>query len=718
MTARVRRPALGLAVVLAIAMAGPAALTAPASAVAASTDLTLVTDAVYTVDPEAGRIAVAVSIDAANHTRETRTRRFYFDHAFLAVQPGATDLRLAGPGKARARVARRSAKATLLRLDFGTRIYSGKHAAFRLTFNLPGTGPAASPQVRVGAGLVTIPVWAFASDGAKGSSVTVRFPDGWDVTVESGELRRRPAAAGSGTVLTSGPLDRPLSFFAFVVGQRPAEHAERTVTLPVGDAQMELVLRGWVDDPAWMDRVEALYGRALPVLHEDIGLPWPIERLTVVETVSRDQDAYASLFDPAEARVDIAYWADHGVIVHQVAHGWFNGSLLGERWANEGFATYYALHAAQALDEAIEAPVMTEEARAARVPLNAWPGSTGERTATDAYGYAAAAQLAEELARRLGSQGLRETWADAAGRIGAYQPGRQPGEPTAGRQTLVTAAAAMVRPGGAATDVATAAAGTAEPELVAGPPDWRGLLDLLEEHSGQDLTPLWRDLVVTPEQAPLLEARSEARAAYTRLVALAGDWTLPRTIRDALRAWDFDAAKARMADARTVLASRNALAEIAAHEGIPLSDTMQTLFEAGDLAGASERAAAIRNAILAIGLTERSRSTADDPFTSLGMLGEHPERDLVRARAALSEGDLEGALAAADRAYRAWTVAGEEGRRRAMFGLAALATLLMLVFATASAVRRMRRGTAAVAGGAVHAGAERRFPSDDRTARG
>lgn len=662
----VRARRLVLPAVLALLVLATAGALAPGPVAAASGDLTLVTDAVYTVQPQHGRVAVAVSIEAANHTRESRTRRFYFDHAFLAVQPGATDVRLSGPGKARARVARRTRESTLLRLDFGTRLYSGKRSTFRLTFTLPGTGRDASPQVRVGSGLVTLPVWAYASNGAKGSTVTVRVPSGWDVLVESGDLRRRSGTSGSGTVLTSGPLDRPLAFFAFVTAQRPAVLTDRPVRLDAGGQPVDLVLQGWADDPGWSKRVEALYRRALPVLRSDIGLPWPMERLTVAETASRDPEASAAMFDPAEGRVEIAYWAGPDVVIHQVAHGWFNGSLLGERWANEGFATWYGLRAATRLDEEVEPPELTRQAKAARLPLNAWGGSTGVRTPADAYAYAASTRLAGELAERVGEAVLRQVWADAAGRIGAYQPAA----------TGTSPSAAAVVP---------------EPERVDAVPDWRSLLDLLEARSGEDLAPLWREVVVTPEQAPLLDARAEARRSYARTLALAGDWSLPRSIRDALRAWDFPSAEAAMADARTVLASRNAVEELAGREGVQLADGMQARFEAGDLGGASAIAAAQRSAILAIARAEASRTSADDPLRRLGMLGEHPERDLVEARADLARGDLQGSMEAVDRALRAWTAAQDEGRRRALLGLAVAASLLLLAFAVGTTVRRLRR---------------------------
>ena len=51
----------------------------------------------------------------------------------------------------------------------------------------------------------------------------------------------------------------------------------------------------------------------------------------------------------------------------------------------------------------------------------------------------------------------------------------------------------------------------AEPERVLGPPDWRGLIDLLEEHTDQTYDDLWREWIIRPEDAPLLAERGEAR---------------------------------------------------------------------------------------------------------------------------------------------------------------------------------------------------------------
>jgi hypothetical protein len=259
-------------------------------------------------------------------------------------------------------------------------------------------------------------------------------------------------------------------------------------------------------------------------------------------------------------------------------------------------------------------------------------------------------------------------WADAAARTGAYQP--------------------------AAGDGVASAAVT--PEAVDGPPDWRGLLDLLEARTGQEFSDLWREWVVRPDEAALLDARADARLAYERTLALAGDWSLPRSIRDALRAWQFDTAEQLMADARTVLAQRGAVESMAADDGLALPADMQALFESGDLVQASGRAEAERNAMLAIAQAAAARSAETDPLTTIGMVGENPDVALTAAKASLATGDLEGTLGSADDAFRAWNGAWQEGRRRALLGLAVLATIVVLASAVAGRVRRDRRERAAM----------------------
>ena len=207
------------------------------------------------------------------------------------------------------------------------------------------------------------------------------------------------------------------------------------------------------------------------------------------------------------------------MVLHESAHAWFNGGLLADRWANEAFASYYGLEVADALKVKAAGEALTPALEAARIPLNAWGPVGREDAKTESYAYAASLVLARAIAERAGEDGLRAVWADASRHVGAYQP-------------PLPADAATSAVGG----------GGGEPETVAGAPDWRGLLDLLEAHSAASFADLWRTWVARDTDLALLDARAAARARYDEVVAAAGDWQLPRAVRDAMRAWQFDQA--------------------------------------------------------------------------------------------------------------------------------------------------------------------------------
>ncbi len=666
MTAFARRPAplvAALVIGLVLALLAPTAGLGPAPvALAADTDLTLVTDATYEVRPATRLVHVTARIVAKNHKAETKTKKFYFDGAYLAVLPGTSGYAIAGAKGVRVRVARRTATYTLLRIDFGSRLYGGSSATYTLTFDLKDSTSTADRQVRIGGSLASFPVWAFASDGATGSTVTVTFPAGYAVSVESGAFDRTETAANGGTRLATDPLAKPLSFFAYVVGEREATYVDSSLTVAAGDREIPLTMRAWDDDPAWAGRVGTLFLKGLPVLADQIGLPWPHSEPTIVqEAVSRTTGGYAGLYDPAESRIEVAYWADHLVVLHEAAHGWFNGTLLADRWANEGFASLYAERAAAALDETGSAPELTDEAKAARTPLNGWAQqATGDARATETYGYAASLILARAIAERAGDAALRQVWADAAAGYGAYQP------PDAGA--------------GPGPDM----------EAVSGPPDWRGLLDLLEARTSKDFTDLWRTWVVRGDETAMLDTRAAARAAYSRTLALANGWALPRPIRDALRAWQFDTAERLMADTRTVFAQRTAVEARAARNALTPPETMRRLFEDGSLTEASREAEAELNAMLTLEGAAAERQSDPDLLVRIGMLGADPDADLAAARAAFENGDLGATLTSASAAFTAWNGAWQEGRRRALLAIAALATVLVLASAIVGSIRRAR----------------------------
>ncbi len=651
---------------------------------AATPDLTLVADTRYVVQPDKARVHIVVDLTATNHKADSTTRRFYFESGYLAVLPGTTHFSVTAEGATPAvRVRSKTRTFTVLAISFGRKLYSGQSQRLRLQFDLPDPGGAASREVRIGPSLATFPVWAFASEATPGGSVTIVFPPGYAVHVESGDLPPPTTSTNGSIVYRTGTLARPLDFYAYLSADRPASLVTSTVRATVGSMPVELTLRRWVEDPAWAERTGDLFQRGLPVLGAAIGLPFPGgASLAVEESTSRTIGGYAGLFDPQARTVQVAYYADPFVVLHEAGHIWFNGSLLADRWANEAFASYYAAEAAETLGLTPAVTALTPELEAARIPLNAW-GSVGrEEQVVEDYGYAASYELARLIGERAGPGLLRAVWEAATRGEAAYQPV----DPTLPRE-----------------------------RTAGGPPDWRGLLDLLEERTGVAFADLWATWVVRPSESSLLGDRAATRELYQATIRAAGDWNLSPVIRQAMDAWQFDQAELLLRRAREVLDERTTLEESARAAGLALPAAVRQRFEGP--AGPDAALAELRSELVAVREIADSEGLLGRPigaFQSFGLIGRDPDGDVEAARAAFAGGDLETAVARAQAARSAWLGADDAGRWRVLWALVALALLGGAgAFVFVSVVRRHRRPTAV---GLAHADAGDRVGTDGRYA--
>jgi hypothetical protein len=627
---------------------------------AAAPDLTIVGDARYDVQPANHRIRITVDLVATNHLVDTATKRFYFDRAFLQVQPGTTNYRLtSSSGSPSVRVSRRLTGSTILQLTFGRRLFSGQTARFQLRFDLPDAGGAPARDVRVGTSLVTFPAWGFGTAETPAGTVSVTFPAGYTIDVFAGPFNAPTTATSGAVTYASGKLDDASRFSAFFVADRPATYVERSASTKVRGATVQFKVRSWSDDPAWGRRVTSLFERGLPVTAQLVGLPWSLPApLVVQEGVSRTTGGYAGLFDPTTGHIEVAYYAGSFVVLHEAAHSWFNGALLQDRWANEAFASYYAVQVARQLGEKVTAEPLTDELRKSRIALNDWGGVGTEQAAAEDYAYAASLTLANSIAQRAGPGGLKAVWVAAGKLQAAYQP----------------------------ADGQTTAA-SAERSLA--PPDWRALLDLLEDGTGKRFDDLWRTWVVRDDEKALLDARATARTAYAELVTEAGTWQLPGAIRAAMRAWRFDEARQLMAGAQSVLDRRAELDAAAADAGVRLPNRMEEAFETADgVSAANAEADAELVTLRAIATASTARPIDQSPLTQLGLLGQAPEQQLADARAAFERGDIEAAGRDAAAARSAWADASVAGMNRLL--AAAAAVLLVLLVLAVLAARRSR----------------------------
>ena len=653
------------------ALGGSLLPTVAPTARAAATDLTVTAQTRYDVQPQQARVHVTAAVTAVNHLHDTKTRLYYFDRAYLAVQSGAAGFKITGPGGPSVHVASHTADHILLRLDFGKRLPAGGTRTWTLTFDLIDKGGSPTRQLRVGASLVTFPAWAFASKGASGGSVTVSFPAGYNIDVQAAGLRAPTTDASGEIVYETGQLSQPLTFFAYFVADRPTDYAETTRSITVSGQPLALALRAWPDDAAWSKRIGDLLGKGLPALSEAIGLPWLNDGpLVVAEAISRSTAGYSGLYDPSSGRIEIAYYAGSFVALHEAAHAWFDGNLLADRWANEGFASWYAVRAGKAIGVKVAADPLTDKLTAVRIPLNSWGPVGSSDPLVEDYGYAASAELARLVAARAGDAALSEVWSAANHGVPAYQP-----------------------PGLDTNSVAGTTGAPLGAETGAAPPDWRGLLDLLEDKTGKSFDDLWRTWVVRPDESHLLDERAAARARYDEVVKRAGTWALPPVVRQAMRAWQFDTATQLLDAADKALDDRDAVMKAAIAAGLTVPRTLRAAFE-GE-AGFTATTAEADAEVATIGAYQTATATRPahlDPIEEIGLWDASPDADLERAKTAFADGKLRDSVEASSSARAAWVDAQDLGRKRIMSILAAaVAAILGLLFLLSSTRRWARR---------------------------
>ena len=470
--------------------------------------------------------------------------------------------------------------------------------------------------MRVGDSLVAFPVWAFASGATPGSTVRVVFPEGYTVNVAAGDMPAPTTAADGTVVLETGSLKTPLTFFAYLVADRAGDDDRpRGRRRRVGGSPVPLTISAWADDAAWGERVGDLAARALPVLSEQIGLGWPrTGGLDIHESVGRASGGYAGLFDPAAGRIDVAYDARDEVVLHEAAHAWFDGSLLADRWATEGFASYYARVVAPDLGVTTspdaEVDTIPADLEAARIPLNAW-GAAGQRAAADR-----GLRVRGVARTRPGDRGAGRRRRPEGGLGGCRVPDR--GVPAAGTGRLPAhPRPSTARPTGAACSTCSTSTRPRRSTTCGG----RG-------SRGRRTSPCsMRD---RPHASPL----------RTRSLASAGDWQLPRQVRDAMRAWRFDDAERLLTEAETILAQRTAIATDAAAAGLTApGHAPDRVRKPGRLRDRDRpRLDAEREAIPGYTTAVAARPTTTDLVSDIGLWGTSPEADLEAAETQFASG--------------------------------------------------------------------------------
>jgi len=631
-----------LAIVLAV-IAIPAG---PTDRVAAA-EYALVTSAAYDVRPGEGEIGVNVQITFTNTTPDPPGQFSVFDQIKLAVHDGATEVTATDGEGALDATVQVEGGVNVATIALRDDLRFDESVELDLAYTL---ADGTDPQVRVRPSVIVFPAWSFGT----ASEVSIAIPGGYDVRVDGDELTE-----GDGQ-LVSGPIANPAEWLALVTATQPAEYTSFDATVPLDGGTADLQVRAFVDDEAWGERTLTLIERALPLLEDEIGLPYPrVGGLVLIESVASDVSGFAETASGG-TEILVAFDQPPFTALHQVAHVWISPALIESRWIREGLASAIAERVASQLD--VQPPYDPVQEAAERVeaafPLDSWTASADP--AAEGYGHAASWAAISELSALVGADALRKVLVRVASSNGPYAETEVDADPPAD---------------GAPPQVALTT---------------RTFLDHLETVSAADLSEPFRDGILTEADSALLPARAEARSAFDELVADADGWGAPDPVRAAMTDWRFDEARAQMAEAIVWLGARDELLVEMEAAGLSAPDRLQQAYRSfGGGAEAQAELDAERAVVDAYAGTAADLNGARTFLERLGLIGgPDPSEELRLANGRFADGDLRGAIEAISEAGRILASAETGGLVRL------ISSALVVLFLAVLAVVLFRRRAA------------------------
>jgi hypothetical protein len=670
MSARSQRAGALLKPWLAFLVAALVIVAAAAPATAQLKGLDVVSEATFAPAPDEGLVRVSATFVITNEKPNAADRggtvRYYYDR-FPLVLPSSTTGVAAVVNGTTANVTvepyEDDPSAVIATVRLPRRIWLGESATINLSYVLEG-GPPRDPGVwvRVNSAYVAFPVWVCCDAGQ--ASLRIEMPGEFDVDF-SGSDGLVESSLEPGVWLVQD-IESPIDFFVMTFGRSDDGLVHETVMVGITEA----TLSAWPDDQEWLDFTRSQVVGGLPVLEELTGIPAGIPDLQLVETTTPYLYGYAGWFNTRTNVVEVGEDLDAQVILHELSHIWFNQSLFGERWMNEGFAEVFSNAALQGSARDGEQPTPPDLTSPYAVALRDWDVPRGltdeERAASEAFGYNASWFVVDALADEVGLEGLAEVMrAVDTGELSYAASDERPIERYRG-------------------DI----------------DDWRRLLDLVEQRAGSVLAEsLLRPYVLTDADVDLLDERARALGLWKQMVAESGSWETPIGVRMSLTDWDFRFV-APFADLNTeVLTRRDEVIAAAAALSVAVPGNVELAYEqaerpehVGDVLGS------LRGQLAALATVADAETAARGDYgfwTTWGLRDTDLEAEYAEVRAAFEQSDflaLEGEAQQID-----FLVADAAGKAQKFFvrlGIAVISigvALALVIWAVRRWLRRRRQ---------------------------
>jgi len=654
----------------------------PAGAVIDDPDVDTSAEYRYRVDPELGQVDVTIDLsvtaDKPNRTTSTGYFQYYFDGTFLAIPAEVGDLQVTNEaGQALDFEIDDSVTDVIqLQIDFRRNLFYRQTTEVVISFTLPGGAARGDELTRVNGAYAGFQAWV--DPRLEAASLAVITPPGFvDRSTGSetfGASERREGPNGPEHWFVLEDVDPEFQWASVSLAR---DESLVTTEFDVGvdedvedRGQVSFDVLAWPGDDQWTEFVTDNLDDGLPLLADEIGLPWPLDRdLTVIESYDPYLNGYAGWYDVRSAEIEIGDELDSHVMFHELSHVWFNGNLFEERWITEGLADEFGAEVVEALGEDRPTPPRTSSSNASAVPLNQWSDRTDD-VDEETWAYGASWTVTRAMADIVGLDVLSEAAKAAAADHIAY-------------------------------------VGDAEPEIETRAKDWHLYLDLIENQgqvTDDQIVELFEEWVVASREAEVLVDRAASRERYAALDDAGDAWAPPLAVRRAMARWRFDDADTLISEAGEVLDRRAETVEVLDElapllpigSTVALPDLLEETFESAgeDLDEAAEladEALAVAEELQASG---EAIDDATGPLQRVGAIGADHRNELAVAATRFTGGDLDGAVAGADRIDADVEELSRRGLLRVAIGVGGVLVIALLL---AWWLRRRRRRSALAA---------------------
>ncbi len=503
----------------------------------------------YVPQPELEQVAVNAVYTLTNlqpdENLDGRIRSYYYTKWVIAVPASVRDLSASTsqqPLRTTNEVDADTQDVAFVSIDLLANLSYQESVQIDVRYTIPGGEPRAGGVIaRVNDSFLSFSVWTAGDPGL--ADVRIQIPPGFTVDLQGDLDEFREITRDGETLLEATSIKRPHDFFGQVFGRNDLGLLTEIARLPVGTA----TVRAWPDDPEWAIFVVDAIEEDVPVLADLTGLDWTAGDIEVIETVTPYLYGYGGWFNASSGLIEVGETLERDLILHELAHAWFNDELIEGRWITEGMAEEFASQTIAATGDPQPDPIQPDLADPLRVPLADWASpwtlDEADAFAYEQYHYNASWWVIRQITDEIGLDAFADVLVALRDDVLPY-PGELPGE-----KTLQ-------------------------------PTSWTHLFDLLDSRTDSaNLDELFTTYVLDPDVATRLELRRTTLDQYDDLVMASAMWSPPLVLRRDLTAWNFDNAQTLIAEVNTIISVRDAVDTLAADLDIDIVHDTEAAYE-------------------------------------------------------------------------------------------------------------------------------------------